>query len=137
MTERIKFKVLPSFQDVKVGETATFTCTADQLHIWKFNNRVLPPNTLTGSTKTSHWVKIINAQLHNVGYYICIGEDLHKKYFEDYGELNVKVKFFCFSFVNTSNLISISTSPHALNVVGRVNEVIEETKSGLDTVEVS
>ena len=99
MTERIKDKVLPPSQDVKVGGTATFTCTADRLHIWKFSNGALPLNTLTGSRKTSHWIKIKKAQLYNVGSYICIGEDLHKHYFEDYGELYVKVKFFVCFFI--------------------------------------
>ena len=77
-----------------MGETATFTCTADRLHIWKFNNRILPPNIATESRWTSHWINIINVQPHNEGSYTCIGEDLHKKYFEDYGVLKVKVKCF-------------------------------------------
>ena len=95
-TEKIKNKVLPPSQDVKVGGTAIFTCTADRLLIWKFNNGALPLNTLTRSTKTHYWIKIINAQLHNAGSYTCLGEDLHKKYFEDYGELKVKVKLIFF-----------------------------------------
>ena len=111
MTEKIKNKVLPPSQDAKVGGTVTFTCTADRLLIWNFNNGALPPNTLTESTKTSHWIKIINAQMYNTGSYTCLGEDLHKKYFEDYGILQVKVKLI-FSFVNMSKLdVSKHQSP--------------------------
>ena len=118
MTEKIKNKVLPPSQDVKVGGTAIFTCMADRLLIWKFNNGALQPNTLTGSIKTHYWIKIINAQWHNIGSYTCLGEDLHNKYFEDYGELKVKGKLTFFSFVKMSSLNSVSTSPIALKVPG-------------------
>ena len=88
-------KVLPHYQNAKIGDTVKFECQFHNPVSWKFKNGRLPINAqIIRESATVSMLLITNVQLENTGSYMCyvsaevLGSD---KFFQlqDNGELNV------------------------------------------------
>ena len=82
--------VIPRYVIANVGDRVQFSCEVEEEVTWSFEDKILPPNALSGKISGTHiyWLTITYVQVYNEGTYRCCTVKDNIQYESD-GQLSV------------------------------------------------